>query len=226
MDKVYVLQKDCLDAKKGDEYYTETESPEDGYVNRNRNTVLEYIDRDYVENNPDWFKENEQPKDWVVQSFINKHGAIANIMLSGKYDYAPNSELTAFEYENMIKVNEIHSVKRTSDNEVFTIGDTVTIVGEITGFQIDDNKIKALTHAKGNWQFLNSISHIKKEQPVPIDIFIWDEETAKEYGKFCILNKSWLQWEDFKQSKSTPKEEKIIIESILCIIASEPGGKR
>src|ERR1700690_3432890 len=38
----------------------------------------------------------------------------------------------------------------------------------------------------------------------------WDEETAKEYGKFCFLNHSWLQWEDFKKSKEVKKGYEII----------------
>jgi hypothetical protein len=38
----------------------------------------------------------------------------------------------------------------------------------------------------------------------------WDEETAKEYGKFCVLNNSWLQWEDFKKSKEGNKGYEII----------------
>lgn len=34
--------------------------------------------------------------------------------------------------------------------------------------------------------------------------FVWTEELAKEYGKFCLEKHSHLQWEDFKMMKQMP----------------------
>lgn len=34
--------------------------------------------------------------------------------------------------------------------------------------------------------------------------FEWTEETIKEYGKYCVLNYSFLQMEDFIKSKTKP----------------------
>ena len=55
----------------------------------------------------------------------------------------------------------IHSVKRLSDEEIFTVGD-VSNFGKITDFVIRENKIVVQYYKIGDWQWLSSIKHIKK----------------------------------------------------------------
>lgn len=48
----------------------------------------------------------------------------------------------------------------------------------------------------------------KPEQAINSKAFVWDEDTAIEYGKYCVINKSWLQWVDFKESLQPTPEHK------------------
>ena len=60
MDKntVYILQKDCLDAKAGDEF--EFSESSDCYSKIGGDCQIDYLSALFVENNPEWFKPKEE----------------------------------------------------------------------------------------------------------------------------------------------------------------------
>jgi hypothetical protein len=62
---------------------------------------------------------------------------------------------------NICGIITIHSIKRLSDGEIFTVGD-IDNFGKITGFVIRENKIVSQYYRIGDWQWLSSIQHIKK----------------------------------------------------------------
>lgn len=77
-----------------------------------------FIPREIVENSSDW--EEVKPKEYEILQTNHKHHGILSVINS-------NPELH--------KDETIHSVKRLSDGEVFTVGD-MTTKGEIHGFDI------------------------------------------------------------------------------------------
>lgn len=113
--------------------------------------------------------------------------------------------------------DDIYSVRRLSDMEVFTIGDkfedyTITrfkINGDFLAYEVNDNDffydIKILRPAD------------KKEQSVYTDTFQWTDELV--YEAVDSYTSSSLMWDTFIEkfkkihSKSTPKEEKIEVTS-------------
>jgi len=55
---VYILQKDCLDAKAGDEF--EFSESSDCYSKIGGDCQIDYLSALFVENNPEWFKSKEE----------------------------------------------------------------------------------------------------------------------------------------------------------------------
>jgi hypothetical protein len=124
-------------------------------------------------------------------------------------------EIVKEDYVGEASHKSIISVRRKSDNEVFTVGDE-TNCGTIKEFRVMACSMMFQIKERESW---TEISFAKKLPPLSNkqenkDVFTWDEESAKEYGKFCVLNHSWLQWEDFKQSKQPLKpdtKERIVV---------------
>jgi len=85
------------------------------------------IHADYIEDNPDWFRRVEV-KDWEIASFKHQNGIIVQIV-NGRGGL--NSIYTVDNYLNdkydSVKAGSyaIHSVRRLSDGETFTIGETI-----------------------------------------------------------------------------------------------------
>lgn len=77
------------------------------------------------ENNPEFWEEIIE-KDYEILSFINVNNKIYSLQEYGNYF---NSELKYNSYEYCLRMLKIHSVKRLSDNEIFTIDDKCHING-------------------------------------------------------------------------------------------------
>lgn len=86
----------------------------------------------------------------------------ARFLENGSYRIFHDGVGFDFDYLMAKPYSKIKTVLRKSDNTVFTIGDEVTLVGIITGFEIENKLLKVLAKAKGDWQYLNSINHTKK----------------------------------------------------------------
>lgn len=115
---------------------------------------------DEVENNPEFWQEvTEKDKDYEILSLISPTSTVIKNITN----------------ENCIKslINQsfsIHSVKRVSDGEVFTVGDSITSpyffplgeVRKIEGFDIN-RKDGHIVEQSGGWSPLNGL---KKAKPI------------------------------------------------------------
>lgn len=162
----YILQKDLPDAKAGAEFVFDGQQSYE--YNFNGVEFTSFFNKEYVENNPEWFKEKSQPpvkriaieyfncnntgKGWSQYNFgvntpqINveqeakikkaiefvlnpepenkkeegteqkEYGILEGIRKGDPHEYSETCEKAGC---------RIHSIKRLSDNEVFTVGDKV-----------------------------------------------------------------------------------------------------
>lgn len=110
----------------------------------------------------------KEKKDYKILSFkdINNNIYIPkkNFYVNSKYWDGNKHRTKQFLLRNCNTYN-IHSIKRLSDGEVFTVGD-YTNAGNLTGFSIYNNSI--VTHHNPSGQdvnddyFLNGLNHVKK----------------------------------------------------------------
>jgi len=188
---VYVLQKDLPYAKAGAEYHVDDNG---NYrttdVIQNGNVTYDILNKAVVENNPDWFKKKEQPKDWQVQSFLTKDlptNTLLTRMPDGLY-----GQFFAVE-EELLKspLHFIYSVKRLSDGKVFTIGDEVNCdkcpksfsKQKIEKFIVSETGVMVASCA-GVDTSINNMSHLTEQ---PAQDFVWTDELVKD----AILE-AWL----------------------------------
>lgn len=138
-------------------------SPEIGYISK---PWLLIEDKPHYWNS-NWFNPKNYPefweeiveKDYEILSYIGK--STKNV-LSAKLDPFVNNKLIEWEDKNL----DIHSVKRLSDGEIFTVGDK-TDVGIIESIQFDDLKELGIKVSDlcGDWIYY-SIGIIEKKQPL------------------------------------------------------------
>lgn len=136
-------------------------------------------------NYPEFWEEVVE-KDYEILSFWCKqfnYELKSNNYKNLDFDYLINAKMHY----------DIHSVKRKSDSEIFTIGDN-TNFGKIQSFNIkDSNKLIIEYYRKGDWQYLNSVQKIKKP------LFISeDSKEIFEGDEFWFVNKNL----NFKPTKS------------------------
>lgn len=117
-----------------------------------------------------WFKpikkENYAPKhDWEILCFIWM-GEAYKLKDETYFDMNMNIASLSFLLQEVgWNKATIHSVKRLSDGEVFTVGDE-TNWGKIKGFDIHNGDIRVLYNAIGDWQFLQSLTKVKPKVPL------------------------------------------------------------
>jgi hypothetical protein len=230
MDKrVYVLQKDYLVVNTGSGI-TYGKGIE---VKLLADTTLYYsfpggelIWHKMVENNPEWFKLKEQPKEWEIYAYKKED----RVITCGSYEW----DLTKHLFALGTKGIEINRVCRLSDGEVFAISDYSNF-GIIKGFEIDfEKKLRVLYDKIGDWQYINSISHPPKEQPVQ-DTFQWDDtnwegiairlsgtKDHKEAARYLMNQMNIIL--NSKQSKSTPKEDKVEVTQFAPYTNNRPDS--
>jgi len=122
-------------------------------------------DQDYLGMDIKAFKESKQPKkDWEIEAFYyqtdkrNMATKTSNGMFWTGGDMATKQEMLS-------SVWLIHSVKRLSDNEVFSIGDN-TQFGKILHFRISEDFIHVIFDGESSWQFLSVVQKVK--EPIPL----------------------------------------------------------
>ena len=159
MGKTYILQKDLPDSLKGDKYIW---NPLMGYCldgNRTGTRYSSYI----VENNPEWFKEQAQPKEWEIISYYN--------VFDGSHKPTDSCDTC-----------KINSVKRLGNEQVFTVGDKILReIGDniIVSFQMAGNEMIA----KFNYGGFSNINFIEKDYSYRIlePAFVWTDELVKDF---------------------------------------------
>lgn len=155
----YILQKDIPDAKSGTEFISDGRNHYD-YVSTSK--MPSWYDECVVEHNPEWFlpKQEDKPKEWEILFIIYK----------GRDKLVPYSEPFLPEYW------DIHSVKRLSDNSIWSVGQ-VGLHGQIKSIKIIDGQL--VFEIKNNvfpYDYPMYISELKpKQQPVDTDAFNHDK---------------------------------------------------
>lgn len=79
------------------------------------------IPQTIIEDSSDW--EEVKEKEYTILSFISPNGVIRN--LTDNEEYVREDGKCPFSLEKMLELDKIHSVRRESDGEVFTLGDMV-----------------------------------------------------------------------------------------------------
>ena len=159
------------------------------------------IDKRYVENYSEFWQEViEKDKDYEILSFIGSGGLIKDriyrLMSNKQYGFEHTNThslewmLSAIGVPDEINPVVIYSVKRLSDNQIFSIGDNVTLFGWkhtdcfIEGFKIND-KIHSLSitikQEDTTSTYYNGLDTLRKVEKVPlfksedgVDMYIGD----------------------------------------------------
>jgi hypothetical protein len=164
------------------------------------------IPQEYIENSSDWEEIVENTKDYQILSFSYPKAWDADLAtLCDDGLYKRNESSWRWDLNSLLNAGvsvksgdiKIHSVKRLSDDEVFTIGDevesTIANLGrptELTGFKIINDKLKFGLRDLG---YYPSSTIIKSKNPLfktedGVDIFegdlVW--RVSKQY--YFMLN--------------------------------------
>jgi len=178
-------------------------SPKLGYIDdlnkSGHNNQGEYVQSMYDKNPEFWEKVVE--KDYKILSlarFCSIKPTITDVS-----DYGD-------EYiEAMLKCDNarIHSVKRLSDGEIFTIGDKLEHNMVIESFKFENfgNGEKLTAQDKNGGRFLNELKKVKQKLFTTedgVDIFKGDLVVCFDKDSFCIRNKTYLFKEHDKNDKT------------------------
>jgi hypothetical protein len=154
------------------------------------------LSKEIIENSPEFWEEIIE-KDYDILSVLLRRSAdhvIRKVDLNDSKSYI----------ESLIKCdgNSIHSIRRLSDNEIFTVGDKIktsvtdnycaiyNLLLNNTGKLLIDCTHSYLAHKKGV-DLLSDIQHIKKPLFTTedgVDIFDTDEVYGVELGSFRFLH--------------------------------------
>lgn len=142
--------------------------------NRLTDTLKAVFSAKDVENNPEFWEEIIE-KDYEILSFINLDNNCTYHYFSKTKNFCIKHNIEFLDsysrsLEFCLKYYKIHSVKRLSDGEIFTIGDKVqdSLTDYLTNFKIQEivcfNKSNKLicTTKSGTTAPLSTIRHIKK----------------------------------------------------------------
>lgn len=209
-----------------------------------------YYNKDVVENNSEFWQEIiEKDKDYEILSFIGSGGLIKDriyrLMSNKQYCFEHTNThslewmLSAIGVPDEINPVVIYSVKRLSDNEIFSIGDNVTLFGWkhtdcfIEGFKIND-KIDSLgitiKQEDTTSTYYNGLDTLRKVEKVPlfksedgVDMYIGDryfriisnweiqEENVIQLGEHIYKN------DTIKRFSTKEKALEYIIENKPCL---------
>lgn len=221
--KTFTLLKDLPDAKAGtkltwsDNYggytYVDKTGSEDGCLMFARN----------VENNPEWFKKEEPIQGWEILSFKGQQTDFIYTLVGD--EWMPDKQYyCAFPNTTEGIINSgagIHSVRRISDNEVFTVGDKVATKRtdynfygcKITSFEIMKGEMYINAGDGSVSAFCATIDRVikqtnpteqPKEEPLPIKV-----------ESFARIMKGSKTWFEIVLSKEIATEKHVLIKKAI-----------
>ena len=169
----------------------------------------------------------EQPL-WEILSYSNPN--VFTDVLGGNIVDAKGSGANYAILKNF----PIHSVKRLSDGEVFSVGDSLDWMGEIKSIEIDDKFNGGMVFINNSQKScLSTAKKAPKEEQVPIKVEIMEfgygkpqENKGKFYvANFNLPNNAKLPTEKYQSIKSAIEdvlnEDKIKHEKLLSKIESK-----
>lgn len=134
----------------------------------------------------DQFKASKQPKpEWEILAIMHR-GEIAKLMFWPSYSQPhfeyPGQQIALDWALNPNNGCKIHSVKRLSDGEVFTVGDAID-VGHLRPFNINRfepiGNTLLITWGGANGAGLSSLKKWAGYPPMPIPVFLYPHEMEK-----------------------------------------------
>jgi hypothetical protein len=144
-------------------------SPKIGYISKPHSTQK---DNTHYWNHS-WFNPENYPEFW--EKVIEKDYEILTYLHKITDQIVPSTNFAIDIFENEYSIYKIHSIKRLSDNQVFTIGDNIKNNETIKSIQLIDNQIRI--YSQNSFYYLKDI--IKVKIPLfqtfdKIDIFEYD----------------------------------------------------
>lgn len=175
-----------------------------------------YIDKRYVEDSLDW--EKIVKKDYLVTSLSHRHATHNFILFNGTW--ITNDTRTESLYGSDIKPLmeadwKMHSVKRLSDNQEFSVGDEIVIMGSAIIYKIrsikEINNVLWITTENLGRLFAGDtqLSCIESYKPVlfttedGVDIFKWGTYLYWIIRKVDTWSPLYLRWVTVTQSNYT-----------------------
>lgn len=162
-------------------------SPEIGYISK----PIKNMDRAHYWN-MNWFYPEDYPEFWEkvfeknykILSFINVNNKIYQLQKDGRYF---NTELKYNDYQYCLNILKIHSVKRLSDGEIFTIGDK-TNFGLISNIIINNNNLSFYFEGKSCGYELQILIKLKRLFTTEdgVDIFEGDFVFQVKKDNYCL----------------------------------------
>lgn len=185
-----------------------------------------------VENNPEFWEEVEE-KEYEILSFKHLYGnTYTKLGSRDKFYLVPEKPYTEEQLLEQ-KDTSIHSIKRVSDGEIFTIGDRVRIKKlqydgsfDITRFYFDCNGDKLLCNGERCGNGHVSITKIEKKRVVlvtddGVDLFVGDKYYVPQKNtKLGVLEFTVepLEYDSsIKRFSSTEKARKYMLRKTVCL---------
>jgi len=139
------------------------------------------------------FKQSKSKKEepqWEILEFQSNDGNL--LVLDGKKWKYRNDTNSISDIDFLIKNYAIHSVKRLSDGEVFSVGDSLDWMGKIESIEIDDRFNGGIAFINNSQKScISTAKKAPKEEQVPIKVEIMEFGYGKPQenkGKFYVAN--------------------------------------
>lgn len=221
---VYILQKDLPNVNAGAEIKLSRHG--NCYNCIDKNGLTASFQRKLIECNPEWFKKEQPKPDWEILSFQDYKNTGEYFTRCHDAYWRTAMLNSAYTIDKLLKENyPIHSVKRLSDGEVFSVGDKVNCdkcpesfsKQTIEKFIIADKGFM-IASCGGVATSIKNISKIPpKEEQVPIKVEI--------EGKYIISKTIGSQLLVFKTNCDFPPEKmKSIKEAIEGVLNGDNGN--
>ena len=204
----YILQKDLPDYKAGERFTWHGKSNCYAAENSDVTGQVGKWPARFVENNPEWFKKEEPKQEWEILS-LQMHNDIVIHKSSYTYPECFQTLVNAHEFK-------IHSVRRTSDNEVLSVNSKDFSYGKpctIISFRVMENGCMwcCVEFETGNKYYNLNILALDKisEEPLPIkdgyavDI---DKGTSEEFKILMLLLEKFKPYQ-LRNSKMHTSDE-------------------
>jgi len=139
------------------------------------------------------FKQSKSKKEepqWEILEFQSNDGNL--LVLDGKKWKYRNDTNSISDIDFLIKNYAIHSVKRLSDGEVFSVGDSLDWMGKIESIEIDDRFNGGIAFINNSQKScISTAKKAPKEEQVPIKVEIMEFGYGKPQenkGNFYVAN--------------------------------------